>query len=405
MAVQARVCLADTAATAWLGEALGPAVILVASDETRQSALVAEISADTESQLLFVRARKDTLDAATGLIEEVAEARPGLPIIAIGDDDDSTRVLACIRAGADDFVVRGRDEARLPGIVSRRVAPRERAVPSAGSMALVVASLPSADVVFFAAHLAMGLSGTLERGESPGRRVLLIDASLPGGTLPILFGQTPDFYLKEALSDVARCDATLVDSAFPALNSGVSYLCHPEGHPASDVIELLSRLPALIDQLAPLFDDLVVVAEPGIADRALQDLRARAQRAYLCLDTSVAQVRQTAALLARMNLRGDGKDVSGLVVTRQVDPSGLSAQRLSELLGVPVAAHLTDRVVERHRAMDEGRVLRANTASAAFVDAAKALAADVSGQVAATDGGTGESGRLRRAWQALRGAS
>lgn len=411
MSVQARVCLANTAWVSWLDDALDGAASLAVSDETRCSALVEQIRADIDSRLLFVRVRDDTLDAATELMERIAAARPGLPIIAIGDSDEGSVVLASIRAGADDFLVRGRDDARLPGVVTRRLKPAAGAPVAVSEssarrvpMALLMASPLTADVVFFSAHLAKALAGTLGRRESGSRRVLLVDAGLPGGTLSILFGQTPDFYLEDALADVGRCDATLIDSVFPRLDSGVFFLCHPEGLAASEAMEPLSHLPALIDQLAPLFDDVVVVAETGSAEESLQNLLARARRTYLCMDTSVVHVRQAAALLTRLNAEAHDQKPPALVVTQQADPGGLNAERLGELLALPVAADLTDRLIERHRAMDEGRVLRACAASEAFVGAARDLAAEVSGRTDLVKEGMRESGRLRRAWQALRGA-
>lgn len=394
----------------WLEDALDGSARLSVIDETRRGALVEQIQADTENRLLFVRVRHEALDGATRLIEDIAAARPGLPIIAIGDSDDGPVVLASIRAGADDFLVRGRDDSRLPGVVARRVKPTEQmshptaeASPRGAPMALLLASNVTADVVFFSAHVAMAMAGTLGRRDHNSRRVLLVDASLPGGTLPILFGQAPDFYLEDALAEVARCDETLIESAFAKLNDGVFYLCHPEGRAASEIIELLSRLPVLMDQLEPFFDEVVVVGEAGMDSVSLRAMLNRARRAYLCLDTSVAHVRQGAALVARLQPEDGEPSALSLVVTRQVDSGGLNATRLGELLALPVAADLSDRLVERQKAMDEGHALRSCSASAPFLGAARALAADISGRSDSHVSDMREGGRLQRAWQALRG--
>lgn len=412
MAMRVLLCLADRQWAEWLAGVVGcHGEVELGAGESR-GALLAAIDDLPAGSVVVIRVHAEALELGTDIIQAVAETHPALPIVAVGDTDAGGVMLPVVRAGAEDFLVRGSDDARLSDVLQRFAHAAERARAPAreqpamsrgrGSACLFLSARTSADTVFFAAHVALALAGRFGPDDT-GQRVLLIDASVPAGTLSILFGQKPDFFLRDALADVERCDDTLIDSAFPSLGRGVFYLANAEREAVVEADNLWSRLPALVDKARGLVDQVLVVMDSGVQESVVTELEAGATQCLLCLDTSVVQVRHTAALMSRLQSHGAARHDAGLIVTRQMDRQGLDAARLEELLSRPVVANLSDRLSTRQQAMDAGRVLERSSATESFIGAAEQIARSLSGQSGNGVAGRGAAGRLRRAWLALKG--
>jgi pilus assembly protein CpaE len=374
MALQALLIAAqDEGCRGWLQQCLGEAVVLLPADARTPEECVAEITDTPDVALLFVCFDKAGKSAQSALVERAATRHPGLPIVAVGRDDDSEIVLAAMRSGAQDFLVVGRDEARL-GSVLDRVLERKRgehhradaAMRGAGQVVSLVSAPQSPWLAFVGGHIAFVLQAIAQRDQ----RVLLLDLSLPGGNAPILFDGAQDYTALDILRDVDRCDETLVESAFQRLHSGVYLLALPEDFSSEQLADQPIDLERLIAIFRDLFDFVVLCGDRGLGMRPVEQMIAHSDHALLLSDQSVLHSRQNKAMLQALRQRAGQRANPGpaleLVVVNYQADIGMRSERLAQLLEVPLADRIGGRAAVRIKAMNAGESMLEHAPGDAF---------------------------------------
>lgn len=256
--VRALVIAEDRACQPWLAAALGDSLQLRAAD-TDSAAVLRQLAASRHA-LVFCEFEDFNAPERAQLVEAIADRFPELPIVAVGRSGNAETVLAAMRAGVRDFFVQGQDDHKLTlqvGKLLRRVgAATATAVGAQGSGKLytVVGAQPHENMAFLAVHLALAFGESTATGE----RVLLVDAATPSAASAVFLNMTPGYSLPDAVHDVHRCDATLVDTAFARHSSGLYLLSMPE--------DVLARAPLRADDFGrllqlfkSLFSTIVVV--------------------------------------------------------------------------------------------------------------------------------------------------
>lgn len=345
----------DPAYRDWLDTCLSGQVSVLSADAHDADGLADEIRNTPDVGVVFVQFDEGQSRDRAALVEGLLARHPALPVVAVGDREASEAVLAAMRAGARDYLVRRRDDANLADLVQRVIhraprAPQEG--PGTGSIFSVVstASLPGG--AFLAAHLALPLATAA--GED--QRVLLLDLSTPGGSTLVFLDVDQGYTALDALRDAERCDATLADTAFTRYRDGLYLLGLPEeavGQPYIDP----DKLGLLLDNFAGIFQQVVVAADAGIGVEALAAVVSRAERTLLLSNQSVLQSRQNKHLLHALRQVDCSLENVGLAIDSFQERLGLDPERIASLLDIPLQAKLTGRPQARIEAMNAGEPL------------------------------------------------
>lgn len=382
----------------WLSQALGGGIELRSAPPGAPTELLRALDAHGKPSILFFEVEDYQAPERLPLIEAVAERYPEIPLVALGSSDHSEVVLATMRAGARDFFVFKRDDAKLAAqvgkLLRRAGAAAVSAVAAAGGGGKLIAVIgPSAQdrIAFLASHLALCFTGSAKSGE----RVLLVDAATPAGAAAVMLNLTPSYGLPDAVADVNRCDATLVDTAFTRHSSGMYLLCLPEDElvrqplPAVEFVRLL--------QICRTLFAVTVVACDGSAGTAmLRALLSEADKTLLLSDQSILKSRQCKVLLRSLRLEDTPLDRTALVVDNYRRRLGLEPANLAELIDLPLLATLSTDGVSRIQAMNAGDSLFHTAPKDPYCDAVRRLAAALLESVAKPAAATGNSSRLGR---------
>ncbi|MES1941567.1 hypothetical protein T5B8_15075 [Salinisphaera sp. T5B8] len=366
MALQA-LLFADAAGwQAWLGRCLGDDIAVLPADANDPQACVAEVDDTPDIAVVFVAFGERDNSRGLAMIEQLVRAHAALPVIALGASDNNADVLAAMRAGARDFFVAGRDEARARSLLDRVLEngpATPRRAPAGGQVVTLFSAPQSPLIAFTAGHIAFALAAA----KTPAQRVLLFDLSLPGGTAPILFDASHDYNALDILRDVERCDETLVDSAFQRLDNGTYLLALPEGFDWAQMPRAGFDLARLLEIFRSLFDYVVISVDAGLGPERLQTLVGHSDRALLVSDQSVLRSRQNKTLLDVLRQRDARIDDIALVIINYRAELGLAPERLAELLDLELAATIGGRPAQRIAAMNAGESMFAHAPNDGFV--------------------------------------
>lgn len=326
-----------------------PRVLVVAGsavvvDELLRLAAVAGVAVDVVSDL---GAAASAWSAAPLVVVADGVARmprpPGatrLPrreaVLLLGDDVDDAGVwVRAVEVGAEQVIFLPDAETWLV----RRLA--EAAEPS-GPLAAVVAVVGGRGGAG-ATVLACALAGTAAR---TGRRALLLDADPLGGGVDLVVGaeDEPGARWPDLAASRGRLPPAALVEALPRAD-GVSVLSWDRGEPTRlDPAVVLAVLAA-----GRAAHDVVVADLPRRLDDAARAVLDQATRTLLVVP---AEVRAAAAASRVAAELGAGcRDLQ--LVVRGPGPGGLQARQVAQVLGLPLAADLSDEP-GLPRALDRG---------------------------------------------------
>lgn len=351
MRTQALVVADDPAFLTWLQNSAPGAEFSLARVVDAED-LVDRIHAAGRVDVVFFEFAPETASLRAALVERLLERIPDMAVAGLGQDGDSTLMLAAMRAGARDFFVLRRDEANLAALLGRllrRATPAVVAGRKQGRVFGVTSALPYDGVAFLAEHLALACLERLGKNE----RVLLVDVAIPAGAASIFLNLNQTYGVLDAINDGSRCDQTLVDTAFARHGSGLYVLSLPEDvitRPPIDAEELVK----LLVVLRSLFGCIVVSFDGHLPADVLRGLIGLCERTLFVTDQSILKSRHSKHLLRALRLDDCPLDRVGLVVDNYRKRLGLEPQNLSELLDLPVTTTLSTQVANRVQSMNQG---------------------------------------------------
>lgn len=318
--------------------------------------LLASVEAQGRYGLLFCEFTPANAMMRASFVEQFLERHWQVPVVGLGASEDAECMLAAMRAGARDYFVRGRDDAKLGpqiGRLLKRTATASAAVPTkAGQIFLTLSGHPHESIAFFAEHLALAL---IER-ITPAEKVLLVDLATPSGAAAIFLNLNPTYNVLDAVNDAHRCDQTLIDTAFPKHASGLYVLSLPEdllGRASFDADQLLK----LMQVLRGLFTYIVVAVDGHAPITALSGLVSMADRSLLLSDQSILKSRHNKYLLRALRAQDCSLDRTALVVDNYRRRLGLEPRNLAELFELPLLSSLQTESFNRLLSMNSGEPL------------------------------------------------
>ncbi len=346
----------DPEFASWLQDAEDANLDVVVIRGLVPTELLASVEAQGRYGLVFCEFTPANAMMRASFVEQFLERHWQVPVVGLGASENAECMLAAMRAGARDYFVRGRDDAKLGGQIGRllkRTATASAAVPTkAGQIFLTLSGHPHESIAFFAEHLALAV---IER-INPGEKVLLVDLATPSGAAAIFLNLNPTYNLLDAVNDAHRCDQTLIDTAFPKHASGLYVLSLPEdllGRASFDAEQLLK----LMQVLRGLFTYMVVAVDGHAPITALSGLVSMADRSLLLSDQSILKSRHNKYLLRALRAQDCSLDRTALVVDNYRRRLGLEPRNLAELFELPLLSSLQTESFNRLLSMNSGEPL------------------------------------------------
>lgn len=404
MAIRALMLFGDADWQTWLESHVGADSHVVLSEARDLVDGLEAIRSAGRIDLLFIRLNTDSAVSPELVIESLVASHPDVPCIGLAEAEHADVVLGALRAGAADVFVRGRDDARIASLSARALnrasdvdtpramQPRARN----GRLVSLVSAAQSPLLAYSMVHMGIALR---EGVDAEDVRVLLIDLSLPGGDSAIMFETASDFGVLEALRDIERCDDTLINSAFPTLDSGCYLLALPEDMEDLRLPDELQDVAQLIDRCRAYFDYTIVCGDAGMGLHSLGTLVAESDQALLISDQSVLRSRQSKALLSALRDAEQGMDKLHLLIPDYQAQSGIEPERLAVLLDLPLEAALGGKTATRLEAMNLGKSMFEHAPGDGFSSDVRALTARVFHLEKEGRQSAGLASRLQRLWR------
>lgn len=348
--------------------------------------------AGARADLIFFQFDRDNVAIRAATMEQVLERQSDLAVAGIGEQDEPSVVLAAMRSGARDFLVLKRDEDNVAALISRllkRSAQVSAPSRSRGRLHAVLGAYPHDGIAFLAEHVALASAERLAVGE----RALLLDLAAPYGACAVFLNLNQTYGVLDALQDVHRFDATLIETTFAKHRSGVYVLSLPEdlsSRPAFDEDELRKLLSVARDHFACT----VIAIDGQLPLPAVKVVCTQADRAMVVTEQSILQSRHTKHLLRGLRAEDCAMDRIGLVVDNYRKRLGLEPQNLAELFEMPLLASLATQPGNRIQAMNAGEPMFTSAPKDEWCSGVRALVSALAGEARAVTASTGLLGKL-----------
>jgi pilus assembly protein CpaE len=283
------------------------------------------------------------------LIRHLAGVRPPVRVVGLHTVNDSEVILGSVRLGASEFLYAPFDEDIQREAVARlrRLRePSDDAEPDTGKVILFSSSKPGSGASTLATQTAFALKRTT------GRRVLLVDLDLAGGTIAFFLKLSQRYSVVDAIEggplDMNRW------STLTMTCGGVDILTAPESpHVASLDAPRIQE----VIQYTRFHYDWIILDAPPIFHRLSLLALSEADRAFLVSTSELPSLHLTRKAVMLLSNLGFTKDRFQVVVNRINRKEGLQGTDLSKLFDCPVQASLPNDYFSLHRVITLGRPL------------------------------------------------
>ncbi|UBM24771.1 pilus assembly protein [Pseudomonas sp. p1(2021b)] len=331
----------------WLQGALTPLGQVIGANSGSLDELLALIDV-TFSNLVFIGLDREQLVNQCALIEGVLEAKPMLAIVALGDGMDNQLVLHAMRAGARDFVAYGSRASEVAGLV-RRLGKRLPTVvsnPNLGGLTVLYGAQAGADGALLTSHLARVV-------QESGQQTLLLDLGLPRGDSLALLGMEESFYFGDALRNLRRLDATLIDSAFARDKGGLRILAYAD---SDEPLQQTSaaELYMLLSALRQHFQHIVINLTGQTDSETLRTIVSHCDKLIVYTDQNILDCRRTLDVLEQWRDRGIKLEHAVLLVDRYLRNVAPDADALAKRYGLALLKALPYSPEVRLNAKNQG---------------------------------------------------
>jgi pilus assembly protein CpaE len=329
--------------------------------ETRAFQVLADVKAYPTRQALEIRLRQlkpevvlldlaSDLAAATDLIAFLVSANPPVHVVGLHLRNDSEAILASLRAGASEFLYAPFD----PGTqrealqrLRRLRKPEGAAAAEAGRVIAFASTKPGSGASTLATQTAFSLQ------RSTGKRVLLVDLDLMGGTIGFYLKLSHPYSLVDALQHADHLDPALWTS-LAANSGGVDILPSPAA-PYADPIDP-GRLQLVLEHSRRIYD-WVVLDLPAIFDRRSLVALTDTDGAYLVSTAELPSLHLTRRALNLIDALGFPRERFQVVVNRMSKRDGITTADMEKLFGCPVHASFPNDYFALHRVVTLGQPL------------------------------------------------
>jgi pilus assembly protein CpaE len=329
--------------------------------ETRSFQILADLKSYPARNTLDIRLRQfkpdvvlidvaTDLEAAGDLIRFIGGCRPPIQVVGLHTANDSTAIVRVLRMGASEFLHAPFDAAvqrEAIARIRRLRQPEPAAEPEQGRVIVFTSAKPGSGSSTLATHTAHAIR------KATGKRVLVADLDLEGGTIAFHLKLQPTYSVVDALEQADRLDAGLW-SALTVNSTGVDVLAAPD-QPYSDGVDS-TRLHEVLEY-ARLLYDWVIIDAPSIFHRVSLLSVSESDQTYLVSTSDLASLHLARRAVNLLTQLGFGKDRYQVVVNRLSKRDGIGGSDIEKIFNCQVHASIPNDYFSLHRVISLGQPL------------------------------------------------
>lgn len=353
-------------------------------ESSRAFQIMADLKGYPTRQTLEIRLRQvqpdvvlldvaSELDSACELIQIIQQVSPSTHVIAIHRENNSDALLRVLRLGASDFLYAPFDQAAQFEAAERLRRMKEPETTQERELGRVIAfasTKPGSGASTLAAQTAFTLK------KLTGRRVLLLDLDLMGGTIGFYLKLNHAYSMLDALEHANRLNPA-VWSSMIAHAGGIDILPAPDAPVTADAPS--DRLHAVL-QYARMLYDWIVVDLPAIFYRPSLLMLTESDFMYLVSTGELPSLHLARKAIGMLTQLGLTRERYKLLVNRVNKRDGIGLADLEKIFNSPVDAMFPNDYFSLHRVVTLGQPLGTDCELGKAVEG---LAKKVSGTVEA----------------------
>lgn len=302
-----------------------------------------------QPDIVFVDLSSD-LDAACEVMQQVVDSGVTASVIGIHKENNSEALLRSLRHGACDFLYAPFEASIQLEVSDRLLRLKEPELGTEKELGKIVA-FASTKPGSGASTLSTQLAFTLKR--LTGKRVLLIDLDLMGGTIGFYLKLNHPYSFVDAIEHHNRLSPA-VWSSLVAHCSGLDILPAPESPLAGELPS--DRLHAVL-QYARILYDWIVIDLPVIFSRPSLLMLTEADYMHLVSTSELPSLHLARKAIGMLSLLGLTRDRYKLVVNRVNRRDGIGLADLEKIFNSPVEAMFPNDYFSLHRVVTLGQPL------------------------------------------------
>ena len=282
----------------------------------------------------------------------IASLNPAVHVVGLHSFNDSQAILQSLRAGAVEFLYAPFDLSTQRDAISRLrrlVVPESSQRTEAGHAIAFSSSKPGSGASTVATQTAFSLH------RLTGKRILLADCDLTGGTIGFYLKLSHNYSLLDALQHVEHLDAALWNSL--AVNYGGVDILPAPAIPYADAVDS-ARLRMLVEQARQIYD-WVVLDLPTVFSPTSLIATAECERAFLVSTADLPSLHLTRKALTMLDHLGFPKERFHVLVNRVDRREDIGIGDMEKLFGCGVHASLPNDYFALHRVVTLGQPLGA----------------------------------------------
>jgi pilus assembly protein CpaE len=329
--------------------------------QTRAFQVLADLKSYPPVQTMEIRVRQlkpsvvlldlsTDLGAATDLIKVMAGLNPPVHVVGLHRSNDSAAILQSLRAGATEFLYAPFDLATQRDAIARlrRICvPDQQGEAEAGHVLAFASSKPGSGASTLATQTAFSLQ------RLTGKRILLADFDLTGGTTGFYLKLNHEYSLVDALQHAERLDSALW-SSFAVNHGGLDILPSPAS-PYAEAVDP-SRVRTLIEHARQLYD-WVILDLPSVFNQTSLVAISESERAFVVSTAELPSLHLTRKAMTMVDQIGFPKERFQVVINRSDKHDDIGKANMEKLVNCPIYASMPNDYFSLHRAVTLGQPL------------------------------------------------
>lgn len=290
------------------------------------------------------------LGVALALIRFLAGLTPPVHVVGLHNKSDSQAILQSLRAGATEFLSAPFGAAAQREAIARLrrlCVPEKIIAPSGGHVITFSSSKPGSGASTLATQTAFSLQ------KITGKRILLADFDLTGGTIGFYLKLSHAYSLVDALQHSERLDDDLW-SSLAAEHGGLDILPSPAA-PYADPVDS-NRLRVLVEYARHLYDWIILDTPTIFAQSSLMAIL-EAEKAFVVTTADLPSLHLTRKAVNMIDHIGFPKERLQVLMNRVDKREDLGISNMDKLFNCPVYASFPNDYFSLHRVVTLGQPL------------------------------------------------